>query len=231
MRLKDVMTSLFPELAHLVPSETSIDINKLSDGGQITSDTCNTAQKVRRILTERITGSYDFDCMHHLRNVWFGNMEKKLTTSLNVLLWSSLDVIDPRLCVTASISAIIRAVDKEFSLSANYPKGHGELFLEWMRVHHSDELLLHVERAAGSWQDMCTEGSMAIYMNYPYYIEFLDSSLRKPKKTDNASILQQNLFMALKSIKMIALACLLSILHISVCMPFWWLAGKIHELA
>ncbi len=139
------MTSLFPELAHLVPSETSIDINKLGDGGQITSDTCDTAQKVCRILTERITGSYDFDFMHHLRNVWFGNMEKKLTTSLNVLLRSLLDVIDPRLHVTASISAIIRAVDKEFSLSANYPKGHGELFLEWMRVHHSGELLLHVE--------------------------------------------------------------------------------------
>ena len=66
--------------------------------------------------------------MYHLCNVWFGGMEKKLTVSLNILLRSSLDIIYPRLHVTASISAIIRAVDKEFSLSANYPKGHGELF-------------------------------------------------------------------------------------------------------
>jgi hypothetical protein len=29
---------------------------------------------------------------------------------------------------------------------------------------------------------------------------------------------------------MIALSCLLSILHISVCTPFCWLAGKTHEL-
>jgi hypothetical protein len=29
---------------------------------------------------------------------------------------------------------------------------------------------------------------------------------------------------------MIAMSCLLSILHISVCMPFRWLAGKMHEL-
>jgi len=148
-----------------------------------TSDTCNCAQKIRRFLTEMIVGSYDYDCMHHLRNVWFGGVEKKLNVSLNILLRSSLDIIDPKLRVTASISAIIRAVDKEFNLSANYPKGHGELFLEWMRANHPGELLLHVERAAGSRQDLCTEGCMAIYMNYPYYIEFLDMSLRKPKAT------------------------------------------------
>jgi hypothetical protein len=126
-------------------------------------------------------------------------MEKRLTVSLNILLRSSLDIIDPKLRVTASILAIIRAVDKEFSLSANYPKGHGELFLEWMRENHPGELLLHVEQAAGSRQDLCTEGCMAIYTNYPYYIEFLDTSLRKPKATDKASILQQNLFVALKT--------------------------------
>jgi hypothetical protein len=163
------MTNMFPELAHLVPCETSISINKLGDGGQITSDTCNAAQRICRILTEMITGSYDFDCMHHLCNVWFGSMEKKLTTSLALLLCSLLDIIDPKLHVTISISAIIRAINKEFSLSANYPKGHGELFLEWMRENHSGELLLHVQQAAGSRQDLYTEGSMAIYMNHPYY--------------------------------------------------------------
>ena len=57
-------------------------------------------------------------------------MEKKLTTKLNLILKASLDEIDPKLRVSSSISAIIRAVDKEFSLSSNYPKGHGEVFLE-----------------------------------------------------------------------------------------------------
>jgi hypothetical protein len=32
--------------------------------------------------------------MHHLCNVWFGNMEKKLTKKLNVILRSDLDEID-----------------------------------------------------------------------------------------------------------------------------------------
>ena len=147
--------------------------------------------------------------------------------SLNALLRSNIDEIDPKLRVVASISAIIRAIDKEFSLSANYPKGHGELFLEWIREYHPGVLLFHVERASGSRQDLCTEGSLAIIMNYPYYVEFLDDMLRKPKK--ESSILQMNLFVVLTCMEMIALARLLSILHISICMPFRFLAGKCHE--
>jgi len=136
--------------------------------------------------------------MNHLQNVWFGNV-KALSTHLNTLLRSSLDEIDPQLRVTASISAVIRAIDKEFSLSSNYPKGHGEMFREWVREYYPGMLLLHVEHAAGSRQDLCTEGSLSVYMNYPYYVEFLDSAVHKPRKMKNesASILQKNLFVVL----------------------------------
>jgi hypothetical protein len=130
--------------------------------------------------------------MNHLRNVWFGSMEKTLTRELNLHLRASLDEIDPKLRVTTSVSAIICAVDKEFSLSASYPKSHGKLFLEWIREYYPGVLLLHVERAAGSRQDLCTEGSMAVYLNYPYYVEFLDRMLRKHlcgNSNDKASIL------------------------------------------
>ena len=74
---------------------------------------------------------------------------------------------------------------------------------------------------------------MAVYMNYQYHVEFLDMMLRKHcrcNSNEKASLLQQNLFVALTSEEMIALSRLLSILHISVCMPFRWLAGKTHEL-
>ena len=241
IRLAEVLETLHPGLSDkLVPSPMGIDLNKLKKGGVITTDTCNTAQKVRRVLVQTIkdvTGEdgdiFEFDCMNHLRNVWFGGMEKALTKQLNTILRTSLDEIDPQLRVTASLSAIIRAVDKEFSLSANYPKGHGLLFLEWIREYYPGVFLFHVERAAGSRQDLCTEGSMAVFWNYPYYIEFLDMMLRKPLRNKNqeASILQQSLFVALSSEEMIAIARLCSIMHISVCMPFRWLAGKAHELA
>jgi hypothetical protein len=74
---------------------------------------------------------------------------------------------------------------------------------------------------------------MAVYTNYQYYVEFLDMMLRKHRRCNRnkkARLLQQNLFVALTSEEMIALSCLLSILHILVCMPFRWLAGKTYKL-
>ncbi len=90
---------------------------------------------------------------------------------------------------------------------------------------------MHVQQAAGLRQDLCTEGSLPVYMNYPYYVEFLDIALHKPRTTkyESASILQKNLFVVLTSSKMIALVRLLSILHLSICMPFRYLARKMHE--
>jgi hypothetical protein len=103
-----------------------------------------------------------------------------------------------------------------------------------MREYHPGAVLLHVERASGSRQDLCTEGSMAIYMNYPYYVEFLDDMLKRSSGDDSTtkekSILQRNLFVALTSQEMIALSRFLSIMHIAVCMPLRWLAGCTHKL-
>jgi hypothetical protein len=48
---------------------------------------------------------------------------------------------------------------------------------------------------------------MAIYyMNYPYYIEFLNPSLWKLRKNNKAHILQQNLFVVIKASEFIVLA-------------------------
>jgi hypothetical protein len=158
-RLRKCIAENHPDKVELVPSPDSIDIDKLGGGGVVMTNTCNTAQKLRRILVEASDDILDLDCMNHLRNVWVGNMEKSLSKYLNDLLRCSLDEIDPRLRVAASISALIRAVDKEFSLSANYPKGHGELFLSWIKEYYPGVLLLHVKRAAGSRQDLCTNQS------------------------------------------------------------------------
>ena len=132
-RLSSMVEEKCPDKIELVPSPDEIDIEKLGDGGVVMTDTCNAAQKLRRILVSIADGVFDLDCVNHLRNVWFGGVEKALTKHLNELLRTSLDDINTTLRVTASISAIIRAIDKEFSLSANYPKGHGELFKAWMK--------------------------------------------------------------------------------------------------
>ena len=89
---------------------------------------------------------------------------------------------------------------------------------------------MHVEFAAGSRQDICTEGSLAIYMNYTCYVKFLDTMLCKPRqKNMNSRILQQNLCVVLTSSSMIALARLNSIIHGAIFMPFSFLAGKTYQ--
>ena len=125
------------------------------------------------------------------------------------------------------MSALIRAFDKEFSLCATYAKGHGMLFCEWMKHNHSGKLLMHVERASGSRQDLFLIGSLAIYWNRQYCVEFLDEQLRVPGK---GNILQENLFVILSSAEMVALSRLCSIIYLSICLPVRWLAGQTHTL-
>ena len=227
-RLIHVVNREFPNYVHSLPSPDEIDIVKLGKGGAITTDTCNAAMKTRRILVKRIGGTvHEMDCMHHLRNVHLKGVEKALTTYLNTYLKDTIEDIDPSLRVSSSMSALIRAFDKEFSLCANYRKGHGMLFNEWMKEHHAGELLLHVERAGGARHDLFVEGAPAIYWNRVYCIEFLDERLRL---SGEGNILQENLFIILSSLEMVALARTCSIIYLSICLPFRWIAARTHTL-
>ena len=227
-RLIHVVNCKFPNYVHSLPSPDEINIVKLGKGGAITTDTCNAAMKTRRILVNRIGGKvHEMDCMHHLRNVHLKGVEKALTTYLNTYLKDTIEDIDPSLCVSSSMSALIRAFDKEFSLCANYRKGHGMLYNKWMKEHHAGELLLHVERAGGARHDLFVEGAPAIYWNRVYCIEYLDEQLRL---SGEGNILQENLFIILSSFEMVALARTCSILYLSICLPFRWIAARTHTL-
>ena len=236
-RWKEVLSKNYPSYQHDIPTIVDMNIGKLGNGGTVNSDTCNTARKTRRIIVEKIndaagemniseTNVLEVDCWNHLRNVWLGGMTKALSNHLRNILINDLDCIDTRLRVSTNFETILRAVDKEFSLAANYPKGHGELFRKWMETHHPGAVLFHVERTSGSRQDLCVEGAGAVYWNQKYWIEFLDERLRIPG--DN--ILQENLFIVLSSCEMIALARVCAIVHLSICLPTRWLAGNSHNL-
>ena len=178
------------------------------------------------LLSVEETVILEVDCWNHLRNVWLGGMTKELSKYLKVHLCEDLECIDSRLRVTPSIDMILRAVDKEFSLCANYPKGHGEIFHEWIEKNHPGALLIHVERTSGSRQDLCVEGAGAVYWNRIYWLDFIDERLRTPG--DN--ILQENLFIILSSCEIVALTRVCSIIHLSICLPIRWLAGNSHKL-
>ena len=58
MRLHEVVNREYPNCNFDLPSPKSIDIGKLGQGGVITTDTCNSAQKTRQILVCIISEMY-----------------------------------------------------------------------------------------------------------------------------------------------------------------------------
>ena len=110
----------------MIPSPDIIDINKLGDGGKITTDTCNAARKVRYLLVKSIGGCVnEQDCMQHLLNVWINGVAKSVSKSMNGFLEDSLDNISPFLRVSPYLANVIRDFHKYFSFDAKYPKGNG----------------------------------------------------------------------------------------------------------
>ena len=92
-------------------------------------------------------------------------------------------------------------MEKKFSLPANYPKVHGNEFKHLLNLNRPGALLVPVARTSGSRQDLEVEGAAAVYWNLKYYVDFLDEILNVAR--DN--ILQENIFIVLTSVDMIAL--------------------------
>lgn len=87
------------------------------------------ALQLCHLLVDCIGGTtYEQDCCHHLRNVWIKNVAKSVYTFLGDMLADSRDKITVFLCISPDLSQLIHAFHKEFSLTANYPKGHGDHF-------------------------------------------------------------------------------------------------------
>ena len=235
-----LMEKMHPDVPHGIV-RNGLSLSKLAEGGLVTQDTCNGASKGSDLIITEIKAAAEGAgigedkiltiktyCHHHLRNIWWKWLEECLSKYLRDALEGSLDEIDPRLRVSTSISDIIRAVDKEFSLPANYPKGHGKEFLHWLKKYHPGALLVPTLRSAGSRHDLNVEGAGAIYYNRNLYIQFLNEQLETPNANN---ILQENLFLILACQEMTALCRLCSIFHFAFSVPLRWLAGNTHKLA
>ena len=89
-------------------------------------------------------------------------MTKVLSNLLGNTIREELYETESRLRVLASIKLVIFAVNKDFSLCANYPKGHGNLFRDCIETYHPGALLVHVERESGFFQYLDIEGALAV---------------------------------------------------------------------
>ena len=213
---------------HGVPKPGDIRMESLGENdGAIITDSCHHARKEQQVIEERVGGStHRIDCANHTRCVVIKNQLIALNEHTTDLLKDSLDQIAPILRVTTSLDNVLIAFDKEFSLCANYPKGHGEKFLKWITSKYPDAMLFHVERSGGGRQDLALMASLPIYWNREWCVQFLDEQLRAP---GNENILQKNLFTILTSSEMVAVTRLLAIMHIAIGMPLRFLTGKTHE--
>ena len=178
-RWRDVHQDMYATM-HDIPSSDDMDLTKFK-GAVVTSDGCNAARRTSTVTAEAFEAAIEavaaeegeeyepsiviVGCHHHMRNVWIGALVKHLSKYLNGILHEDLSKINFRYRVSTMFDSVLRAADKEFSLPANYPKGHGVMFKEWMEKNHPGALLLPVERSTGSRQDLAVEGAAAIYWN------------------------------------------------------------------
>ena len=103
------------------------------------------------------------------------------------------------------------------------------VFVGYMCTYNTGAHHFQIARAlGGTRQDVGSEGAMSAFMNIPFFVEFLDWRL---SCGTGDGILMKNLFIILQSVEIIALFRVLSILHIAICIPTRWLAGKTQELA
>ena len=173
---------------------------------------------------------FELDCWQHKRNVWFGAVIAHLSKYLTELMADDLNSFPSVLRMSTDIEDLLRCIEKMLGGTAQYAKGCGAMFTEWMLRFHIGVYLYPIVRALGGLrQDMGIEGLPEVLMNFKYYFEFLNWRLSSGTSKDK--ILIRKLYITLQSTEMVALLRVLSILHISICLPTRWLAGKTEDLA
>ena len=164
-RWRTVTVRLYPnclDLLQQIPLPDMLTLWRLGEGGFIVTDTCNTAWTFRKLfkkevqqicLTERMTDSeihiFEADCWQHLRNIWTGAVIIALADKLTESPKSDLDPISSIFRVTTNITGILRAIEKYFGETANYAKGSGSMFYDWLRATHPGTYVYPIVCACG----------------------------------------------------------------------------------
>jgi hypothetical protein len=188
---RTVLTRLHPhhqDLIYMIPQSNELTLTKLATDGMVSTDTCNTAHKTERLLCEVIRKLcfekglmqdelffFGNDCWNHLRNVWFDAIVNELS-SLGKVLQYDLNEIHPKLRVTTDPNAIFWAIEKFFGETANYANGSGSMYYDYMHTYNPKSHHYQITCAlGGTRQDIgASEGAMAVFMNIPYFLDFLD---------------------------------------------------------
>ncbi len=233
---------MFPnelDLKDGIPDPSTLDVTRMLNG-MIEHNTCNTARlqgiKLESLILEMAKEKgikdedliiYQGECHNHLRNIWMDHIEIFLGRKLQEYLQNDLELIPSNLRVACRLSELLIQIDKEYNFSANYPKGHGDAFHNWLkRFHPSKRFLPTIRVCGGSRQDSAFEGAFPVYDSLDEMLAFTNECL-----LCGENILQRCLFLALGSMEVVAQLRVASILFLAVVVPMRWLAGNTHKLS
>ena len=247
---RDLHGTMFEDddLEVLFPDPNHFSLSRLGGGGVIMGDTCNQANRVKELLArsiedefeakdpewESLDGNareercrvYQMDCWNHLRNVWFGNASKVMVAVVRDELRDHLSNFDGHSRVSPDISQLLRGVFKEFHQGGEYAKGKGRDYHAWLEDNYPDIFYINEARAQGGRQDLDYEAAVAIYINRPYYLKFLNHIMRDP---GHSNILEDYLYVVLMSKEMNALVRAHAAMYITFVEDLRTFAGKGHE--
>ena len=84
---------------------------------------------------------FKVDCTYHIKNFIVGGISKSCCAHAKEEASDDLNDIGTRLRVKVDIMRVMRAMDKEFNLSRNYPKGNGDIFHSFIEECYPQTLL------------------------------------------------------------------------------------------
>ena len=149
----------FPGEVHSIPSPTRFGLHRFAKGGSVMTDGCNQARALQYEIEKEIEKAYIesigqerwnamsaeekveavrvhiVNCWNHFRNTFLRHAEAKEKAYLKEMLEEELQQFSARERVTPDITALTRAVAKEFvwfgTGNNQYAKGHGNEFFAW----------------------------------------------------------------------------------------------------
>ena len=175
---RKVTEELYPNrsdiLQHIPPSK-DLTLTKAHQAFR-TSDTCNGAVKLQRVLTETMKqlasneGLSEIEvqhkmalCWQHLRNVWIKAANDAACAYVNEILFDNIKNLPSIYRITIDPVDLFRCRE-----NANYVKGHSKQFFQMMKNDHPGAYLYPICCAlGGARQDLSVEGAPGVLMNLP----------------------------------------------------------------
>lgn len=99
--------------------------------------------------------------------------------------------------MNTNFDQLLRAAFKEFHHSCRYYKGQGRSFDVWLRETHPTGFCIHLERADGGRQDLDYDAALPLYIDRPFFVEFLHDRVFEPQ---HKNILEDILYVTFRSI-------------------------------